>query len=472
MEIGHHKGRGGGTGGGTGGGRGRGAAAGSPGHALWLSPHRPFFALAALWSVLALAWWHWGARLNLPVPSLGTPTLWHAHEMIVGFGGACMAAFFLTAMPNWTGVRRMSGAPLMALVGIWVLARLALALGEALPLAVVVAPGLAFYGLFGATFARAVWQGRRGDRVFLPVVIVALGLADAVFIAAARGAISWPDPAVMTRLLVLFFAIKVSVVAGGMTPAFTANWLRVAGVPGPAPGRREQATRLGLGLLLLALGLTLVGWPRVASGLLVAAGLVELWRLTGWRGIRARRYLPALMLHLAFGWLPLGLVLTGLAGLFATPWDEVDAIHALMMGAMGGLAMSIAGRAAARREGALLRPGPALVTAYGLTWGAAGLRLAAPMTGGGYALFLDLAAGAWCAGWGVFILGYLPALRGAVPRPVFNATEAGHGHGGGQGRGHGGGQGHGGGHGGTGRCGAKGQGCGGRGRGRLVQITT
>ncbi|TCP62884.1 uncharacterized protein involved in response to NO [Rhodovulum bhavnagarense] len=420
-----------GTGRGRGVGRGRGQGGGQAAQAtgrlfsdILLSPHRVFFTLAGLWAVIALGWWQWGYDLGLPVPSLGTSTLWHAHEMTVGFGGACMAAFFLTAMPNWTGGRRLTGTGLAALAGVWLFARIALALGERLPLGVVLAPGLVFYAVFAGLFARAVWAQGMWQRSFLPFTIALLGLADAAFIASATGWLAWPDPAQSTRILVLFFAVKVSVIAGGMTPAFTANSLRQKG-EGPMPRLHPLANRTGLVLLLAALAATLANRWTLGAGLLIAAGLAQLWRMWGWRGLAVRGYAPAAMLHLSFAWLPPGLVLTGLACLFPLPWRESDTIHALMMGAMGGLALSIAARAAARRDGAELRLGPALLIAFGAIWTAALTRLAAPIWFDAYEGLLNLAAGLWCAGWGAFVLGYRPALTGPVPRPVFNADGSG-----------------------------------------------
>ncbi|ANB34350.1 uncharacterized protein involved in response to NO [Rhodovulum sulfidophilum] len=416
---------------------------------IWLSPHRPFFALSALWAVLAVMWWRFGDRIGLPVPALGTTTLWHAHEMTVGVGGAAMAAYFLTAMPNWTGARRVTGRGLMLLAGLWALARLAAALGQVLPLALVLAPGLAFYALFTLVYLRAVVSGRRGDRWAIPAAIAFLGLADAAFLATALGYLSSPGDAAMTRVLVLFFAIKVSIIAGNMAPALIAGWV---GRQGKALPRIDPlASRIGLGLMLAALALTLGGAVTAGSTLLIAAGAAQLWRMRHWHGLSALGYAPALMLVLAFAWAPLGLALTGLAALVPLPWREADAIHVLMMGAMSGLAFSIAARAAARREGGLLRIGPLHKTGFALLWGAVWLRLAAPAMPSLYEPLLDATAAAFCAGWALFLAGYLPSLRGAVINPVFNVGGHGHGHGHGLGHGKGHGQGCGcGGHGGGG----------------------
>jgi hypothetical protein len=53
------------------------------------------------------------------VPSRFDPLAWHTHEMLFGFVLAAVAGFLLTAIPNWTGRRPLSGAPLTLLAGLW-----------------------------------------------------------------------------------------------------------------------------------------------------------------------------------------------------------------------------------------------------------------------------------------------------------------------------------------------------------------
>ena len=53
------------------------------------------------------------------LPTRFSPHIWHAHEMAFGFGGAVVAGFLLTAIPNWTGRMPLQGAPLAGLVLLW-----------------------------------------------------------------------------------------------------------------------------------------------------------------------------------------------------------------------------------------------------------------------------------------------------------------------------------------------------------------
>src|SRR3546814_12562793 len=80
---------------------------------------RPFFLLGALYAIVALGAW-------LLVLSTGDwpenglqPQDWHAHEMLFGFVAAAITGFMLPAIPNWTGRKGYSGAPLIFLVGLW-----------------------------------------------------------------------------------------------------------------------------------------------------------------------------------------------------------------------------------------------------------------------------------------------------------------------------------------------------------------
>src|SRR5512134_1230367 len=85
---------------------------------------RPFFLLAAAWAAIAVpvglaAYVHGYALRGMPA------MLWHAHEMVYGYGMAAVAGFLLTAIPNWTGRLPVRGAALAGLAGLWLAGRVA-----------------------------------------------------------------------------------------------------------------------------------------------------------------------------------------------------------------------------------------------------------------------------------------------------------------------------------------------------------
>ena len=91
---------------------------------------RPFFAGAAVFSVLSMLAWTGMYIFGVQWPQTALPAmLWHAHEMIFGYGMAVIAGFLLTAVKNWTGVQTLYGLPLLLLFLLWFAARLLLLAG-------------------------------------------------------------------------------------------------------------------------------------------------------------------------------------------------------------------------------------------------------------------------------------------------------------------------------------------------------
>ncbi len=86
---------------------------------------RPFYLLAAFWSVVAILEWLMelsgsGIRGIGSIPGIQ----WHAHEMIFGFATTVVAGFSLTAVRSWTGLETPKGRSLMLLAIFWIAGRL------------------------------------------------------------------------------------------------------------------------------------------------------------------------------------------------------------------------------------------------------------------------------------------------------------------------------------------------------------
>jgi hypothetical protein len=94
--------------------------------ALFNLGFRPFFLLAAVFSLLSIPLWT-GSQLYawpLPAPQPVAPAAWHAHEMIFGYALAVVAGFLLTAVRNWTNLPTLRGSALAAACALWLAARL------------------------------------------------------------------------------------------------------------------------------------------------------------------------------------------------------------------------------------------------------------------------------------------------------------------------------------------------------------
>lgn len=101
--------------------------------ALFNLGFRPFFLGASIFAVVSIASWMlvYFSYATISIPNI-TPSQWHAHEMLYGYGMAVVAGFLLTAVKNWTGIPTLSGKSLMLLFSLWCLARILFLLGSAL----------------------------------------------------------------------------------------------------------------------------------------------------------------------------------------------------------------------------------------------------------------------------------------------------------------------------------------------------
>ncbi|MCY1244601.1 hypothetical protein D9M72_576880 [compost metagenome] len=79
--------------------------------------------------------------------------------------------------------------------------------------------------------------------------------------------------------------------------------------------------------------------------------------------------------------------------------------------------------AMARNEGVLVLNGK-MACAFALICLAAMIRILAEWIGSAYFNPVVAAAACWMLAWGLFLLAYLLALRGPVPRPVLSADRA------------------------------------------------
>src|SRR3989338_4604901 len=350
-------------------------------HPLWRAgppPPVPFAGLAAL---LAPAVWLWPGGLG------ADPLRWHLHELLFGMGGAAVGGYLLTALPSWTGAAgRVGPQGVRALTLLWLLARLALPLAESLP-----------FGLG-----------------------LGLALGDAVLLADTLG---WRDMVFDPLAMVLLFAVLISIIGGRAIPAFTRSWLQTT-----APGRNFHDNRLlSFGAVIataLGGGMALVGQTTAAGTWLVLAGVLHGLRLIGWQTLHTRHYPALLMLHLAWLWLPVGLILMGTAMLRPQALPLAAATHGLTMGAMGSMILAIAGRAAMARQGGRLIAGRGLVVAFAVVWLAALLRVLTPFVPQNWPDPVVASAALWMLGWCIFLWAYRPALHDPLPFPILSAQRS------------------------------------------------
>ena len=378
--------------------------------ALFAYGFRPFFLLAGWFAVVAMAFWLWlrhypgGAALTAP------SSLWHGHEILHGFVGAAIAGFMLTAVPNWTGSRGFAGVPLVLLTVVWLLGRIVLAFGAALPAWLVVLLPLTFLPLLSGLLAPRLVRATNRNTPLLAVLLIYWFSDAAFFHALLTGDFAAARTALQVALGIVL--VLVTVIGGRIVPAFTGNALRRRGITA-MPTSHPHLDRFVIGTMVLAIPVDLI-WPgQLPAGLLaLVAGLAQAARLSGWKGWRAAREPIVWVLHLAYLWLPIGLLLKAGWILAGWPWTG-HWMHALGVGAAATMILAVMTRAALGHTGRELRAAAPITVAYVLLILAAAIRVFGPawlpLT---YPTVIDMAGWLWIAAFGCFALVYTPILIG------------------------------------------------------------
>jgi uncharacterized protein involved in response to NO len=378
------------------------------GPAVLSAGFRPFFLIAALWGCFVVPMSIAFITGVVEPPAAFPPNVWHAHEMAFGYGGAVVAGFLLTAIPNWTGRLPLQGGPLAALVILWFFGRLAILFSSVIGLRVSAVVDLAFPAAFLTVVAREIVAGRNWRNLPMAGALALLLIGNALTHSDALGFASAGD--VGNRLGVATLLMLVSLIGGRIVPSFTRNWLVKQAPNTPTPAQFDLVDRIALATTAGAL----LAWAvapeaEPTSWLELAAGSALAARLARWRGEKTLAEPLLWSLHLGYGWLCIGLLLLGLNGL--TPLlPPTTALHALTVGAIGTMTLAVMTRASLGHTGRALVAGPRTTTIYVMITLAVLLRLMAPLLGPNYVLGLSLSAIAWCGAFGGFALFYLRPL--------------------------------------------------------------
>ena len=314
------------------------------GFALWNLGFRPFYLLASSFAALSVVLWIGQYAGLLPAIHVRTPA-WHGHEMLYGYTMAVVAGFLLTAVRNWTGKPTPAGAPLIALAVLWVAGRVLILTPFGIAAAIVNA---AFPIAIGIAIGIPIVHSRNRRNYFFIALLLLLGLAVLAFHLSHLGLLPWPARAsLQVGLDVVLFVL--AVMGGRVIPMFTSN-----GIPGVQATRHPWVEKFALGAVLALLGADLVqASPTVISAFAMIAAGAHAVRLYLWQPWRTFRTPLVWVLHLAYGWIVVHLVLRALAALGMV--GELLAVHALTIGAIGGMTIGMMTRTARGHTGRSLR---------------------------------------------------------------------------------------------------------------------
>ena len=363
---------------------------------------RPFFLLGAVYSTLSIALWL--AAMDTGFRSV-TP-YWHAHELLIGFGLAAVAGFSLTAVAVWTGRPNVRGLPLAVLISCWLAGRLAMNTSMIGPVSTAVLDML-FPLLLTLLFGREVIAARNRRNYKLVSALAVITVLN--------GAWHLGHERLATYLLIHAFLVTVAIVAGRITPAFTANWLKQQGAS-RLPSNPQWLGAVAVSLSVLT-GMAAAAWPSewVTGGMALVTAIAHGLRLALWRGLSTLSNPLLFVLHVAYAWLPIGYLWMAMAsfGWWVTP---SSALHAMTMGGIGFVVLGVITRVALGHTGRPLKAARLTVLAYWVLALSVVIRISAPWTGAHNFATIELAAALWALAFGLFLWVYWPILT--KPRPA------------------------------------------------------
>jgi len=364
---------------------------------------RSLFMLAVLQAVIHIALWlaMWNGLFVAQIEV--NPIYWHGHEMAIGFAGAAIAGFLLTAVATWTGRPQVQGWPLVVLCLSWLLARV----GLLAPL-FAAAAGIFYWLFLLVLMAREVISSSNSRNYKVLAILFVFLVLESLY----QYALYMQSPMLRQVLWsqIFLLVVMINLIGGRVIPAFTRNWLlrQQSGLTGnqlPAPfGPVDSAATLALIVFFLA---TL---STVDGGLILMLGIVtsflQAWRLLRWKGLHCLSDPLVWMMHLSYAWIPIGVLLVGLGQ--AGYLSMSAGVHALTIGTVASMIVSIASRAALGHTGRPLQTHPLLTGAIVLIALSALSRVGASILASD--LLLTSASAFWIAGFLCFAVRYIPVL--------------------------------------------------------------
>jgi uncharacterized protein involved in response to NO len=247
-------------------------------------------------------------------------------------------------------------------------------------------------------------------RNLMPLVLIGIFAAANIAFHAEVLMTGAPDYGLRAGVAALIALIVL--IGGRITPSFTHSWLFRAGSPVlPAPfGLFDK-------LALLVTGVALAAWiafpaTTITSLLFLVAAAVLCVRLWRWKGTHAWSEPLLLVLHVGYGFVPLGFLLGALAVLVPGSLGGTAPLHAWTVGAVGLMTLGVMTRATRGHTGRELKASPITVAIYGFMIAAALLRVGAGALPQAYMVLIVAAGAAWTAAFVLFLFEYAPMLLG------------------------------------------------------------
>ena len=366
---------------------------------------RAFFVLAGLSALALIVLWNSVFKGELTLPNYFSNTLWHAHEMLLGYSVAVIAGFLLTAVKNWTSKPTLTDDALAGLCLLWLYGRILPFYAELLPDALIALVDFAFLPALAWHISKPILQTKYYSGLVFIGILLLLALGNGLIHADLLGLLQQTS-AIGLQLVVATLIVLIVLIAGRVFPFFTER-----GLSGTLIIKNPVLDGLAIASAVLVFAVQLAGLSElIIASAATCAALINTARIASWY-VQRIWYVPLLwVLYVGYAWIIVGFILTALAA-YALVLPSL-ALHAFTLGGIGVLTLGMMARVSLGHTGRALKASNAIAIAFVLINLAAVLRVLAPIAlPQTYNLLLYIATLAWLAAFALFVLVYAPILN-------------------------------------------------------------
>jgi len=368
---------------------------------------RPAFLLGAFWAVISIVLWLLMLTTNWQPQHIMPMNIWHAHEMLFGFGAMIATGFLMTAGQNWTGIPGLSGKPLVFLCLTWLVARLAPFIAD---------QSLAWLTLLSAqifwwlgciiSFSRQIILSRNKRNAFFIILLMTMMVFNITILLATYNK-EYLIANHLSQSMVLVFTLLIGIVGGRVIPFFTNT--ACDSKNGWLPPYFNLLVLIST--LMGTIGFILSGFtimPFKPGWLMMLSGFLHLIRLYSWHHKHIWKMALLWSLHLAYLGMAIGLILLGISNL-TNKIPFVDTLHIVAITAMAGMILSMMSRVSLGHTGRPLHLNSTMAISFVFVFLAGLVRMLAPQSSDPI-LFIMISGGLWITSFSFFIRFYFPIL--------------------------------------------------------------
>ncbi len=368
---------------------------------------RAFFALAGLFALLLIALWTSIFDGSLNMDNYYPATVWHGHEMLLGYSVAVIAGFLLTAVQNWTGVKTVKGQQLAMLCLLWIYGRLVPFYSQLLPDLLIALIDFSFLPVLAYFVAKPIIRSGHYKNLFFVGLLLLLALGNYLIHAEILG-FNESSASLGMMLVLAIIIMMILVIAGRVFPFFTERGLK--GVMAIRNSELDKLAIISSALVFILLIFDVSGFVLTICAIL--AVIANFVRVSGWY-VHRIWYVPLLwVLYIGYAWIMLGFVLVALASISMVPLSL--AIHAFTVGGIGVITLGMMARVSLGHTGRALKTSDTLAIAFVLINLAAIFRVLIPtIFPVGFNTLILISSYCWLAAFTLFIFIYAPILTSA-----------------------------------------------------------